>query len=71
MPDLGKAEAVSSPAALGSGKTTIVNSILRILAAKEVSLLQYVPTARAAKRMSDAKGLEAKSKLGEWLMADS
>src|SRR6266567_4457330 len=38
----------------GVGKTTIVNSILRILAAKGVSLLLCAPTGRAAKRMTEA-----------------
>ncbi len=45
----------------GVGKTTIVNSILRILSAKGVSLLLCAPTGRAAKRMSEATGLEAKT----------
>src|SRR5450756_1352138 len=45
----------------GVGKTTIVNSILRILAAKGVSLLLCAPTGRAAKRMTDATGFEAKT----------
>jgi exodeoxyribonuclease V alpha subunit len=45
----------------GVGKTTIVNSILRILAAKEVKLLLAAPTGRAAKRMSEATGMEAKT----------
>ncbi|GGC63767.1 ATP-dependent RecD-like DNA helicase [Siccirubricoccus deserti] len=45
----------------GVGKTTIVNSILRILAAKGVELLLCAPTGRAAKRMSEATGLEAKT----------
>ena len=35
----------------GVGKTTIVNSILRILAAKDVKLLLCAPTGRAARRM--------------------
>jgi exodeoxyribonuclease V alpha subunit len=43
------------------GKTTIVNSILRILAAKGVSLLLCTPTGRAAKRMKEATGFEAKT----------
>jgi exodeoxyribonuclease V alpha subunit len=38
----------------GVGKTTIVDSILKILAAKGVRLLLYAPTGRAAKRMSEA-----------------
>src|SRR6266481_3941317 len=45
----------------GVGKTTIVNSILRILAAKGVSLLLCAPTGRAAKRMTEATGFEAKT----------
>ena len=45
----------------GVGKTTIVNSILRILAAKDVKLLLAAPTGRAAKRMSEATGMEART----------
>jgi exodeoxyribonuclease V alpha subunit len=45
----------------GVGKTTIVNSILRILAAKQVKLLLCAPTGRAAKRMTEATGVEAKT----------
>jgi len=45
----------------GVGKTTIVNSILRILAAKRVKLLLCAPTGRAAKRMSEATGMEART----------
>ena len=45
----------------GVGKTTIVNAILRILAAKKVSLLLCAPTGRAAKRMTEATGFEAKT----------
>ena len=45
----------------GVGKTTIVNSILRILAAKDVRMLMCAPTGRAAKRMSEATGMEAKT----------
>ncbi len=45
----------------GVGKTTIVNSILRILSAKAVKLLLCAPTGRAAKRMSEATGMEAKT----------
>ena len=45
----------------GVGKTTIVNSILRILAAKAVRLLLCAPTGRAAKRMTEATGMEAKT----------
>jgi exodeoxyribonuclease V alpha subunit len=45
----------------GVGKTTIVNSILRILSAKHITLLLCAPTGRAAKRMNEATGLEAKT----------
>ncbi len=45
----------------GVGKTTIVNAILRILAAKEVKLLLCAPTGRAAKRMKEATGIDAKT----------
>ena len=40
----------------GVGKTTIVNAILRILAAKDVRLLLCAPTGRAAKRMTRPPG---------------
>src|SRR5229473_1117826 len=45
----------------GVGKTTIVNAILRILSAKDARLLLCAPTGRAAKRMNEATGLEAKT----------
>ena len=45
----------------GVGKTTIVNSILRILSAKGADILLCAPTGRAAKRMSEATGFEAKT----------
>ena len=45
----------------GVGKTTLVNAILRILSAKAVRLLLCAPTGRAAKRMNEATGFEAKT----------
>ena len=45
----------------GVGKTTIVNAILRILAAKRVELLLCAPTGRAARRMTEATGREART----------
>ena len=45
----------------GVGKTTIVKAILRILAAKGGKLLLCAPTGRAAKRMTEATGFEAKT----------
>jgi exodeoxyribonuclease V alpha subunit len=45
----------------GVGKTTIVKGILRTLTAKGVGLLLCAPTGRAAKRMTEATGFEAKT----------
>ncbi len=45
----------------GVGKTTIVNAILRILSAKGIEMLLCAPTGRAAKRMAEATGFEAKT----------
>jgi exodeoxyribonuclease V alpha subunit len=45
----------------GVGKTTIVRAILRILAAKGTGLLLCAPTGRAAKRMTEATGFEART----------
>jgi exodeoxyribonuclease V alpha subunit len=45
----------------GVGKTTLLNSILLILRAKKVRPLLCAPTGRAAKRLSEATGLEAKT----------
>jgi exodeoxyribonuclease V alpha subunit len=45
----------------GVGKTTVVNSILRILRAKGVSVLLCAPTGRAAKRLTESTGIEAKT----------
>jgi exodeoxyribonuclease V alpha subunit len=45
----------------GVGKTTIIRSILTILKAKGVTPLLAAPTGRAAKRLSESTGLEAKT----------
>jgi exodeoxyribonuclease V alpha subunit len=45
----------------GVGKTTILNAILRILAAKTVKLLLCAPTGRAVKRLNETTGQEAKT----------
>src|SRR5688572_16990171 len=45
----------------GVGKTTLVNTILQILRAKTPAIALAAPTGRAAKRMSEATGLEAKT----------
>ena len=45
----------------GVGKTTIVRAILAILRAKGVEPLLAAPTGRAAKRLSESTGLEART----------
>jgi exodeoxyribonuclease V alpha subunit len=45
----------------GTGKTTIINAILKIFAKARVKFLLAAPTGRAAKRMSEATGYEAKT----------
>jgi exodeoxyribonuclease V alpha subunit len=45
----------------GVGKTTIIRAILQILKSKGVTPLLAAPTGRAAKRMSESTGLEAKT----------
>jgi exodeoxyribonuclease V alpha subunit len=45
----------------GVGKTTIVNSIVKILQAKNCQVLLAAPTGRAAKRMSEATGATAQT----------
>jgi len=45
----------------GVGKTTLVNAILLVLRAKQVRCLLCAPTGRAAKRLSETTGLEAKT----------
>ncbi|MBK1650528.1 ATP-dependent RecD-like DNA helicase [Rhabdochromatium marinum] len=45
----------------GVGKTTVVHSILRILRAKGVKVTLCAPTGRAAKRLSESTGQEAKT----------
>jgi exodeoxyribonuclease V alpha subunit len=45
----------------GTGKTTIVRAILEIYAAKRLRVALGAPTGRAAKRMSESTGREAKT----------
>ena len=45
----------------GVGKTTLVNSILHILVGKGVKAALAAPTGRAAKRLSETTGMEAKT----------
>ena len=45
----------------GTGKTTLINAILRIFSRLGVKTMLAAPTGRAAKRMSEATGHEAKT----------
>ena len=45
----------------GVGKTTIVNSIIKIIRAKRVSVALCAPTGRAAKRLTETTGMTAKT----------
>jgi exodeoxyribonuclease V alpha subunit len=45
----------------GVGKTTLVNSLLGIVRAKGVNCLLCAPTGRAAKRMTESTGIDAKT----------
>ena len=45
----------------GTGKTTIINAVLRIFAAVKAKILLAAPTGRAAKRMTESTGHEAKT----------
>ena len=45
----------------GVGKTTLVDTIVRVLAAKHLRLALCAPTGRAAKRLAEATGREAKT----------
>ncbi len=45
----------------GTGKTTILNAIIRVFREVKARILLAAPTGRAAKRMSEASGLEART----------
>lgn len=45
----------------GTGKTTIINAILRIFSELKIKIMLSAPTGRAAKRMSETTGHEAKT----------
>ncbi|GAB4486189.1 MAG: ATP-dependent RecD-like DNA helicase [Thermodesulfovibrionales bacterium] len=45
----------------GTGKTTIINAIIRIFRSTGRTVLLAAPTGRAAKRMTEATGMEAKT----------
>ena len=45
----------------GTGKTTIINAVLKIFSAIKANIMLAAPTGRAAKRMSETTGHEAKT----------
>lgn len=45
----------------GTGKTTTINTILRLLQREEQEVVLAAPTGRAAKRMTEATGMEAQT----------
>ena len=45
----------------GTGKTTSMRALIRVLALKKKKVVLAAPTGRAAKRLSEATGLEAKT----------
>jgi len=45
----------------GTGKTTTINAIIKVFEAEGMDILLAAPTGRAAKRMSEATGYEAKT----------
>ena len=45
----------------GVGKTTLVRSLVKVLAAKKLRLMLCAPTGRAAKRLAELSGREAKT----------
>jgi exodeoxyribonuclease V alpha subunit len=44
----------------GVGKTTVINSILKVLGAKGIEIALAAPTNRAVKRLSESTGRESK-----------
>ena len=45
----------------GVGKTTLVNAIMKVFRAKKLKVVLCAPTGRAAKRLNESTGLEAKT----------
>lgn len=45
----------------GTGKTTIIKAVIKVFQAAKARMLLAAPTGRAAKRMSEATGLEART----------
>ena len=55
------ARAVSVKAGPGTGKTTTINTIIHYFDQEDMDILLAAPTGRAAKRMTEATGYEAKT----------
>jgi exodeoxyribonuclease V alpha subunit len=47
--------------ARGVGKTTLINALLKVLGAKDIEIALAAPTGRAARRLSESTGREAKT----------
>ncbi len=45
----------------GTGKTTVINAVIKAFASKQARILLAAPTGRAAKRLSETSGLEART----------
>lgn len=45
----------------GTGKTTVINAIIKLFTQRKAKVLLAAPTGRAAKRMAETSGLEAKT----------
>lgn len=45
----------------GTGKTTLINAIIKVYRASKATVLLAAPTGRAAKRMSETTGMEART----------
>lgn len=45
----------------GTGKTTVIDAIIKLFAQRKAKVLLAAPTGRAAKRMAETSGLEAKT----------
>ena len=45
----------------GTGKTTVINAVIKAFASKKARILLAAPTGRAAKRLSETSGLEART----------
>ncbi len=45
----------------GTGKTTVINTIIKVFQTRKAKILLAAPTGRAAKRMSETSGLESKT----------